>query len=132
MFNCPESQSNYIETLHKERCKEVVEIKVFGVMFESDLKGKTPASVNLYEDYLDLFRQINKGVVISFVESTDMSESLTLNQTRENVVKLESSHNVFYVESKTLKLPKFNIPHLFPISYEDHNEPYTCYVIEVV
>ncbi|KAL7715271.1 Uncharacterized protein QTN25_007197 [Entamoeba marina] len=131
-----------LSTVKKESS---VEIKAFGVMFESDLKGKTPGSVDLYDDYLDLFRQINKGVVISFVESIDMSKSLTLNQTREIVVKPESStsRDVFYVESKTLKLPKFNIPYLFPVPYKDQNEPYcvafyvtqtrdTCHVIEVV
>ncbi|ELP85794.1 hypothetical protein EIN_281650 [Entamoeba invadens IP1] len=113
-----------------DKSKPVLETKAFGVILETELKEKKPGMVDLFDDYLDLFRQINRGVLILYVASTNVPVDVFRTNTRETVTKPTKAPpgGIMYIESKILKIEKYNIPFLFPVPYrEDRNYSVTFF-----
>ena len=123
----------YITVIDLSNCPKTntLEIKAFGVVFESEVMNKKPGMIDIYDEYLEMFKGMNKGVLLTYVESTDIHEKeMNLDEltpffsTREKVFRppRRPPNNIFYIESKMVKLDKYNIPFLFPIPYKDESQ----------
>ncbi|BFU19661.1 Hypothetical protein EHI5A_062490 [Entamoeba histolytica KU27] len=120
------------------------ELRAFGVIFETEITQKKPGMIDVYDGYLEMFRQINRGVIISYVASFNYTPSILIPITREVITKPfhPPNNGIMYFESKLLKIDKYHIPHLFPIPYLS-DESYSiafyyneaqdrCHIIDVI